>query len=71
MGKKADLQARADELGVDYVQKDTIAVLEEKIAAAEIEMAESPRFSPTDDEGRCKDCGRPGGSNHVHTRLGR
>lgn len=69
MGKKADLQARADELGVDYVKKDTIAVLEEKIAAAE--ASGSGRFSPTDDDGRCKDCGRPGGSNHVHTRLGR
>lgn len=69
MGKKADLQARADELGVDYVEKDTIAVLKEKITAAE---ASGPsRFSPVDKEGRCSVCGRPGGSNHVHTNLGK
>ena len=66
MGKKADLQARADELGVAYAKKDTIAVLTEKIAAAT-----GGTVAGVDDDGRCVVCKRPGGSNHVHTRLGK
>ena len=53
MGRKADLQAELDALGIDYKSKDTITVLEAKLAAGKNTgegLAESPESEARTDQ---------------------
>ncbi len=70
MSKKKTLQAQADELGVDYVQSDTIAQLEAKIEA-HLEEANEPRLGEdfTDADKLCPQCRKP--ADHVHAGSSR
>lgn len=68
--RKQQLQADAKAAGIDYPAKATIADLETLLAADVAPEPKTPSASPQAlDE--CPVCGRPGGSNHVHTILGK
>lgn len=61
--RKQQLQAMATARGIDYPAKATIADLEA--------MLEPQTTTTSRSQDACPLCGRPGGSNHVHTNLGK
>ena len=59
MGKKAELQAEAESLGLEFTSKTTVAELEALVADAS--AAEWERPNPDE---RCRVCRKP--LDHVH-----